>query len=347
MNLKERIEAFASLGELLRDSLAGRQTKYTSALTRLIEDQHLKNPWFTPANVRMAVSAIACELTSANLQKWCSAYPGLNDEAKPSDVGVVMAGNIPLAGFHDFLSVLISGNRIIAKTSSKDSDLIELITDIMITINPSFREMIIITGKTISDSEMIIATGSDNSSRYFDYYFGKYPNIIRRNRNSIAVIDGTESEEELSELGKDVFSYFGLGCRNVSKIYLPEGYDIAEIIKTWDGYAGLINHNKYANNYDFHKAVFLINKENFIDTGYLLLKEENTLSSPVAVLHFGFYKSQADISFQIDCLKDKIQCITGHRHIPFGKAQMPALWDYADGIDTIDFLLKKKCRVIL
>ena len=341
MNLTGRIEAFAYLGELLRDALAGKKTQFSSRIDQLIETQHINNPWFTPDNVRMAISAIAGELTTENISKWCSAYPGLEFQNNPVNVGVIMAGNLPLAGFHDFLSVLITGNRIIGKTSSKDPDLIKLITDILISFNPEFGNMIFLTNSRISGFDKVIATGSDNSSRYFEYYFGKYPRIIRKNRNSIAIIDGTENNQELKALGTDVFLYFGLGCRNVSKLYIPENYDIARITGMWEHYSGLINHEKYANNYNFYKAVSLVNKENFTDTGYLMLKESDELSSPVSVLNYRYYKSTDDLNIQTEMLKDKIQCISGHNHIPFGKAQAPALWDYADETDTIEFLLKK------
>jgi hypothetical protein len=347
MKLEERISAFSYLGETLRNALAGKQTKYTSPVDRLIETRHLKNPWFTPDNVRMALSAIAGELTSGNLDRWCSAYPGLDADIKPLNVGVVMAGNIPLAGFHDFLSVLISSNRIIAKTSSKDPDLINLITEILISAEPEFKSFISVTDGNLNGFDVVIATGSDNSSRYFEYYFGKYPHIIRRNRNSIAVIDGKENDRELEALGTDIFSYFGLGCRNVSKIFLPSGYDLSAMVRCWSSFSGLVRHKKYASNYDFSKAVFLINKEPFTDTGYLLLKEQTGLSSPVAVLYYDFYRTHEEIRSLAGQLKDKIQCIVGHDYIPFGKAQMPALWDYADGVDTIDFLLKKNSPGIL
>ena len=341
MTLSDRIEAFSFLGKILRDAIEGKKTQFSSRIDQLIETQHINNPWFTPDNVRMAVSAIADELTTENISKWCSAYPGLEFQNNPVNVGVIMAGNLPLAGFHDFLSVLITGNRIIGKTSSKDPDLIKLITEVLISFNPEFGKMIFLTDDRISGFDKVIATGSDNSSRYFEYYFGKYPRIIRKNRNSIAIIDGTESVEELRASATDVFSYFGLGCRNVSNLYLPEGYNIARITDMWEHYSDLINHNKYANNYNFYKAVFLVNKENFTDTGYVILKESDELSSPVSVLYYRYYKSTDDLNIQTAMLKDKIQCITGHNHIPFGKAQTPSLWDYADETDTIEFLLKK------
>lgn len=341
MKLQDRITTFANLGEVLRDYLQGKTTKYSAYLNTLIDTQHLKNPWFTPENVRMAVASVANELTPENLAKWTDSYPDLNKEASPVRVGVIMAGNIPLVGFHDFMSVLISGNYIIAKTSSKDADLIRFMGDILCGINPEFINRIEFTDGNLSGFDAVIATGTDNSSRYFEYYFGKYPHIIRKNRNSIAVIGGNESYDELEALGTDVFSYFGLGCRNVSKLFVPDGYDFSSMIKSWNKYSGLISHSKYANNYGFSKAVYLVNKERFTDTGFLLLKEHQGLSSPVAVLYFQYFKSMMLVKKEIDKQKEKIQCIIGSGFISFGKAQSPALWDYADGIDTLEFLLKK------
>jgi hypothetical protein len=347
MNLQERIEAFSELGETLRNALEDNKTKYFSGFNKLIETQHLKNPWFTPENVRMAVRSIADELTFENLTKWTNSYPALNQTYNPINVGVIMAGNIPLVGFHDFLSVLITGNNLFAKTSSKDSDLIRFITSILCDLKPEFGDRIKFTDATLAGFDAVIATGSDNTSRYFDYYFGKYPNIIRKNRNSIAFIDGDESAADLEALGTDVFSYFGLGCRNVSKIFVPAGYDFSHIIKPWNKFSALISHSKYASNYDFSKAVYLVNKEKFTDTGFLLIKEDSGLSSPVAVLYFEYFNSPEDAEKLFHDLNLKIQCIVGKGFIPFGKAQSPSLWDYADGIDTMEFLLKKNWAGIL
>jgi len=341
MKLQDRITTFANLGEVLRDYLQGKSTTYFTELNTHIETQHRKNPWFTPENVRMALTSIASELTPENLTKWTDLYPALTNDIKPIRVGVVMAGNIPLVGFHDFMSVLISGNDINAKTSSKDADLIRFIGEILCEINPEFRNKIEFTHGKLSGFDAVIATGTDNSSRYFEYYFREYPHIIRKNRNSIAIIEGNESHAELEALGTDVFSYFGLGCRNVSKIYVPEGYDFSAMIKCWEKYARLISHSKYASNYDFSKAVYLVNKARFTDTGFLLLKEDHGLSSPVAVLYFQYFKSMMTIQKEIDEMKEKIQVITGSGFIPFGKAQSPALCDYADGVDTLEFLLNK------
>jgi hypothetical protein len=342
MTLKERIESFSELGKILRDSLEGVRTSYSFELEKLVNNQQYKNPWFTPENVSMAIKTIADELTHENFAKWTSNYPSLDSAEYGLNVGVIMAGNIPLAGFHDFLSVLISGNNLIAKTSSKDPELIVHISDVLCNINPGFRKRITFTEGLLKGFDAAIATGSDNSSRYFDYYFGKYPNIIRKNRNSVAILNGSETEEELSLLGSDVFSYFGLGCRNVSKIYLPVNYDITKMTLNWNDYSTIINHNKYANNYDYNKAIFLVNKDDFIDTGYVLLKESKSISSPVAVICFEYYKASESVYQEIEKNRGKIQCIVSKKEIPFGMAQRPHLWDYADGKDTVDFLLKKK-----
>jgi hypothetical protein len=347
MNLEERIKSFALLGEILKKALENPSAEYSDRIRTLIDKQQLNNPWFTPENTRMAISAIANELTEENLLKWTSIYPGLKVNSFPLKAGVIMAGNIPLAGFHDFLSVLISGNNLISKTSSKDSELIIRISDILCSVNPGFRDRIKFTEGTLSDFDLVIATGSNNSSRYFEYYFGKYPNIIRKNRNSISIIEGDETEAELEALGTDVFSYFGLGCRSVSKLYIPKGYDLSIFSRAWDAFNGIINHTKYANNYDFNKAVYLVNKEKFHDTGYLLLKEDSALSSPVSVLHYEYFDSLTDVKQQAELLRERIQCITGRHYTPFGKSQAPHLWDYADGIDTLEFLLKKNLSGIL
>jgi hypothetical protein len=350
MDLQERIKSFAQLGETLRNCLnnnVGNGRDRSLLMNSLIDNQYIQNPWFTPENVRQAIAAIAGELTEENLVRWTDAYPQLSERKDPLKVGVIMAGNIPLVGFHDFLSVLITGNHLKAKTSSRDHELISFLGNILCDINPEFRKSIEFTENTLTDFDMVIATGSDNSSRYFDYYFGKYPNIIRRNRNSLAILDGSETDKDLENLGTDIFSYFGLGCRNVSKIYIPAGFDLTVLTRQWEMFSGVINHTKYANNYDFNKAVYLVNREPFYDTGFLLLKEEMSISSPVSVLYYEFYASQDAVKQQTELLKEKIQCIVGKNDIPFGKAQLPHLWDYADGIDTLEFLLKKNHAGIL
>lgn len=347
MDLKERIESFSQLGEILRNLITGRENKFSEQFSELLNIQHLRNEWFTPDNVRNALDAIASVLTYENLVKWTSGYPGLTMRNNPLKVGVIMAGNLPLVGFHDYISVLISGNNLLAKTSSKDPEMIILVNDILCDINPNFKDRVQFTDGTISGFDVVIATGSNNSARYFEYYFGKYPNIIRKNRNSIAIIKGDETDIEIEALGSDIFSYFGLGCRNVSKVYLPEGYNIDVLTKQWERFSDIIQNAKYANNYDFNKAVYIVNKEKFIDTGHLLLVEDKRLFSPVAVLHYEYYKSSEDVIREAEILKENIQCIIGRDHIPFGKGQHPELWDYSDGVDTIQFLLKKNLAGIL
>ena len=346
MRLEERVEAFATLGEIIRDSLEGNSSWHYNFAGEIDKQQKI-NSWFTPPNVRMALSAIGNNLTYNKLIEWTSAYPGLELTSDPARVALIMAGNIPLVGFHDLLSVLISGNIAIIRKSSKDPHLVPFLTEILISINPEFRNYLHYAGDRIQDFDMVIATGSDNTSRYFEYYFGKYPNIIRRNRSSIAILDGSESDDDIINLGTDIFSYFGLGCRNVSKLYLPAGYDPGILAGKWEVWQDLIHHTKYANNYDFNKAVYLVNRKKFIDTGFLLITEDHALSSPVGVLHIEYYFDKKTYENHINTNKHKIQCISSKNHIRFGMTQYPELWDYADGIDTLDFILKKKLPGIL
>jgi hypothetical protein len=342
MNLERRIKAFSKLGELLRNICDGTgNNRFSEKLNRSIEAQQHKNSWFTPANVRTSIRAIAEELTTENLEKWTGSYPQLATDRQPSVVGLIFAGNIPLAGFHDFLSVLISGNHLVAKTSSKDPDLIPLIGEIISNIEPDLCNSFVFKTGTLTGFDSVIATGSNNSSRYFEYYFRKYPSVIRKNRNSIAVIAGNETPSEIESLGTDVFTYFGLGCRNVSKIYVPEGYDVMSLPSYWESFSSVIEHSSYANNYDYNKAIYLVNKEKFQDTGHLLLKEDNRLASPVSVLHYEHYQTRESLDLHIESIKENLQCIVSRKDIPFGKSQNPHLWDYADGVDTLEFLLKK------
>ncbi|HEX2921612.1 MAG TPA: acyl-CoA reductase [Bacteroidales bacterium] len=346
MNLEKRIESFSVLGKTLSDSLDGNNGQYGLSLRKLIERQEGINKWFTPSNVRLALEAIASILTEENLSLWTSRYPMLKEDVSPVRVGLIFAGNIPAVGFHDYLTVLISGNKLIAKPSSKDPDLIPFLHQILCDINPDFNESAKFITGVLNNFDVVIATGSNNSSRYFDYYFGKYPNIIRKNRNSVAIIEGSENDNELKALGRDIFSYFGLGCRNVSKVYLPDGYEITSLFEYWNEYSDCINHHGYANNYDYNKAIYLINKQDFLDTGYLLLKEDNKTASPVSVVNYEYYHSLHDVRKVISS-DNNVQCVVGKNHVPFGQSQLPDLWDYADGVDTLDFLLKKNLAGIL
>jgi hypothetical protein len=340
MDLSKRIEAFSELGNILMEALAGEGGKHAQELETLVERQQLLNPWFTPENVRMAISAIAEKLTIENLRAWTDRYPVLGEKHYPYTTAVIMAGNIPLVGFHDFLSVLVSGNHILAKASSKDSDLIKHIAGILCSVNNEFTDYISFTEGNLTGFDSVIATGSDNSSRYFEYYFGKYPHIIRKNRNSIAILNGNENDDDLKDLGKDVFSYFGLGCRNVSKLYLPAGISLEKIITNWSYYSSVLNHSKYASNYEYNMAVWLVNREKFLDTGYILLREDRSVASPIATLYYEYYDSSEKLYSDLGSMYEKIQCIAAKGHSRFGTLQSPELWDYSDNIDTLDFLLK-------
>ena len=332
MKTGERLEALSKLG------------KYVHAIDEAeLEELTLKvrneNPWFTPGSINLSLEGICRYLDPEKLKKWVSHY---NLEAHPVSrkIGVVMAGNIPLAGFHDFLSVIVSGHEIMAKLSSKDSILPTYIFDKLVEIEPRFASQITIAAQ-LKNFDAVIATGSDNSSRYFQYYFGKYPHIIRKNRTSCAVLNGSETESELRLLGKDVFSYFGLGCRNVSKIFIPRDFDVVRLINAWDIYVDILHHHKYHNNYDYQKSILLVNKIPFYDSGFVILHENEKLVSPISVVYLERYDDLKELATRLDTISDKIQCIVGNTqadHNPFGHAQQPDLWDYADRVDTMKFL---------
>ena len=351
MNVVHRINTFVKLGEILSNPDVSAYPAFRSEIIRL---QNLMlgsvnyNPWFTTENVKNAVSAIAESLNEKKIEKWLSAYyhDGLEPH-RPKTVGVVMAGNIPLVGFHDFISVLMSGHKILAKLSSDDKHLLPLMADMLSKIDAGFKDQIIFTEGKLENFDAVIATGSDNTARYFEYYFGKYPHIIRKNRNGIAVLNGKETTEELTNLGKDIFSYFGLGCRNVSKIYVPENYDFDLFFKAIDDYRQVINHARYVNNYDYNKSVFLVNKQPHLDNGFLLLKEDTGISSPVSVVFYEHYDDFGSLYKIIQHDQEKIQCVVSadkriSRSVKPGMTQSPQLWDYADGVDTMEFLINLK-----
>ena len=336
--LEKRINAFAELGEVLR------HPGQHPVLAKMIEELQFDNPWFTPDNVRHALMAAGQNLTKEKLQTWLQPYEkDLAGDSIPRTVAVIMAGNIPFVGFHDFLSVLISGNRFLGKLSSNDKKLPAAVGNILLEIEPAFESLITFTDAILKNFDAVIATGSNNTSRYFEYYFGKYPHIIRKNRNSIAVLTGEEKEEELQTLGKDIFQYFGLGCRNVSKIFVPENYDFDRFLKAMQPFSDIILHHKYKNNYDYYKAIYLVNGEAHHDNGFLLLKEEAGYGSPPSVLYYTVYKDKSRLDFQLLTERENIQTVVSGIPVPLpsvpsGKAQEPELWDYADGVDTLEFL---------
>jgi hypothetical protein len=341
LTLQQRTGAFAALGDAMREAANGAATGRARLFSHLADSLFMSNPWFTPENIRLALRSIGNTLTYDNISRWLSRYPETGHDLDPCDVGVVMAGNIPLVGFHDLLCVLITGNRIQARLSTKDELLMRAVADTLISAEPALAGYIDLTTDRLTRFEMVIATGSNNTSRYFEYYFRNVPSIIRRNRNSIAILDGTETDSELALLGDDIFSYFGLGCRNVSKLYLPDGYDVEQLPGHWIKYEPLRGHYKYSVNYDHNKAVMMVNREKFTDGGFVLMKPDPSFTPPMAVVNYEFYSTPDAPERETGLQKNRLQCIAGHRHLPFGSTQQPELWDYADDIDTIRFLLKK------
>lgn len=351
MNLVNKIDAFAKLGEILRNPDSDLNYSFRSEigqLRELIVNSNQYNPWFTPMNVKAAIFAIGISLQKNKIEKWLNKYDLKKFECrKKNTVAVIMAGNIPLVGFHDFLSVLISGNNLIVKQSTDDNQLLPVLAKILIKIEPQFAERMRFSDGKLENFDAIIATGSDNTARYFDFYFGKYPHIIRKNRNSVAVLTGKETQKELSQLGEDIFRYFGLGCRNISKLFVPGGYSFDTFYENMADFVDVINHHKYRNNYDYFKSVYLVSKIPHLDNGFLILKQDEMIASPPSVIFYEFYDNLKLLNQMIEMRQNQIQCVvsidkTVKNSIPPGKAQQPELWDYADGIDTIGFLLNLK-----
>jgi hypothetical protein len=350
MTLENRISAFASLGDFLsqfsKDSIEKKEDiQYNDMFFDIFKTQIKRakefNGWFTDENVLLSLENWSKSLTKENLSNWTSAY-NFNENSDKT-IAVIMAGNIPLVGFHDFLSVVISGNNVLAKLSSNDKIFLPLITKYLEHIEPSFKGKISFTEEKLANFDAVIATGSNNTARYFDYYFGKHPNIIRKNRNSIAVLTGNESEQELEQLGEDIFRYFGLGCRNVSKLFVPEDYNFDNLFKAIYHYHDIINYPKYQNNYDYNKAVYLMSLFKLQENGFLMLKEDESYSSPIATLFYEQYNSEPELILKLTNDADKIQCVVSNieteNTVPFGETQSPSLSDYADGVDTLQFII--------
>ncbi len=346
LSLEKKITAFAELGRILR-SIVGNSfeptDKTSKKLYNLIQESHIHNPWFTEENVKNAIYSIGLSLEEEKIRKWLSNYD-LGEIEERKRVGVVMAGNIPMVGFHDFLCVLISDHKFLGKLSSDDKKLLPVIAELLLEIEPEFDDSIKFTEDKLKGFDAIIATGSNNTSRYFEYYFGKYPYIIRKNRNGVAVFTGDETLDKLTEFGKDLFLYFGMGCRSVSKVFVPKGYKFDRLFETLTAYNSIIDHHKYTNNYDYYKSIYLINKTKHFDNGFLLVKQDLAYASPPSVLYFEEYDDMNVLKKRLIGEGEQIQCIVSHAKeidevIPFGKAQKPELWEYADGVDTMEFLL--------
>lgn len=335
MILSKRIEAFIKLGRTIQDL-------DEEAKEELYWRSQNGNNWFTQESVSSSLEGIVFMLQEDKLKKWLSEYE-IKEEVEPKSVGILMAGNIPLVGFHDLMTVLISGNKACVKLSSSDTVLMNWVINQLIQIEPEFESFISVE-EMLKGKDAYIATGSDNSARYFNYYFGKYPSIIRQNRTSIAILSGEESQEDLKSLGKDIFKYFGLGCRNVSKIFVKSKDQLGDLLDALEGYASIANHHKYHNNYEYNKSIYLVNNEPHLDNGFLILKESIELVSPISVLYYEIYDSKNDLLNKLESIKEKIQCIVADSTywgggVSFGCAQQPEPWDYADEVDTMEFLI--------
>jgi hypothetical protein len=334
--IKKRISPFIRLGKLLK----------TNLIDEVVVKAYSHNHWFTPEFVSQSLRAVAEEyLEEEKLINWLETYSlqHSSSETTPKKIGVVMAGNVPAVGFHDLLCVLVSGHHLLAKISKDDRTLMLFFIEKLIEIEPELAERISVVER-LNAADAYIATGSDNTARYFEYYFSKKPHIIRRNRTSVGIINGNETKEELAALGRDVLQYFGLGCRNVAKVYVPEGYDFSqfyEAIEPQHDY--YVNHHKYFNNYEYNKSVYLINREPHFDNGFLMTRETESLVSPISVLFYEQYTSGSHLAELLATNEEKIQCIVSKKgnypnSLPFGQAQSPTLFDYADGVDTMAFL---------
>lgn len=331
-----------SENENVKNPAVANNDSFFDSFISLIELSQSHNGWFTPEQVYFSINSWAEALTEENLDKWLSDYDFSN--VKPKTVGLILAGNIPLVGFHDFLSVLISGHKVLVKTSSNDQKLLPFLAKYLISINSEIEDYIEFTEGKLENFDAIIATGSNNTARYFEFYFKEKPSIIRKNRNSTAVLNGKESTEDLKALGEDIFRYFGLGCRNVSKLYVPKGYVFDTFFESIFPYQDVIHYEKYANNYDYNKAVFLMSNFKLLDNGFLTIKEDQSYSSPISSVFYEFYDDISQLQDRLETEKDQIQCVVSNNlvksSIQFGQTQKPNLWDYADNVDTIQFLLE-------
>lgn len=350
MTFESKKNIFIELGIFLKqfsikgntfNSVVKNNEDFFPKMIDLIELSQSHNGWFTPEQVYFSLESWADSLTPKNLDKWLKNYSII--EKNPKIIGLVLAGNIPLVGFHDFLCVILSGNKALIKTSSNDQQLLPFLVKYLISLDSSFADYVEFTSGKLENFDAVIATGSNNTARYFEYYFKNKPSIIRKNRNSIAVLTGKESKEELMLLGEDIFRYFGLGCRNVSKLFVPKNYSFDLFFEAMFEYQDIIKYEKYANNYDYNKAVFLMSNFKILDNGFLTLKEDNEqYSSPISSVFYQQYDSLEQVNNQLNQDQELLQCVVSSGCIPnsigFGQTQKPFLWDYADGIDTIEFL---------
>jgi hypothetical protein len=344
--LYNRIKAFEKLGILFSNKFTENSSKeseyWTSELDKAIDLAYKYNTWFTEDSVKKALNEWSKQLNYNSLKNWTDQYK-IEDKSEKK-IAIIMAGNLPLVGFHDLLCGLIMNFHCIVKLSSDDKILIPFIVEYLDSIVPGIKNQVKFTTNPIKDFNGVIATGSNNSFKYFEYYFGNYPNLLRKTRHSIAVLDGKETEMDLKKLGNDIFTYFGMGCRSVSKLLVPKGYDFDLLFNALFDFKEIINHNKYVNNYDYNKAVYLMSEQKFIENGFIILKEDEKLGSPIGCLFFEYYENPKDLNAYISDIKDSLQCVVSNLNIlnstSFGSSQSPKIDDYADNINTLDFLLK-------
>ena len=346
MAYPEHLEAFVQLGDFFNqfyESDTIENDGWSLKFEAVLRQAELENKWYTRKNLLHAIGEWGKVLTKENIEDWLTAYE-LRRNDSPKTIAIIMAGNIPLVGFHDFLCVLLSGNHVLAKLSSNDKVLLPFIQDFLVKQDEILENKISFTEEKLTGFHAVIATGSNNTSRYFEYYFGKFPSIIRKNRNSVAVLTGKEPTQHLQALGQDIFQYFGLGCRSVSKIFVPKDYDFDTFFKAIYQWKHLLDHHKYVNNYDYNKAVYLMSDIKILDNGFLIVKEDINYASPIATLFFEYYDTLKNLEERLSKDSESIQCIVSEGFIegevPFGKTQSPLLSDYADGVDTMQFLAR-------
>lgn len=350
MTLETKKNVFVELGKFLNQFSENNTVKKNTILGNdlffndfidLIKLSQSHNGWYTPEQVYFSIRSWSEALTEENLNQWLSAYDFQIAESK--NIALILAGNIPLVGFHDFLSVLITGHKVLIKTSSNDQHLLPFLAKYIIAIEPELANSIHFVDGKLENFDAVIATGSNNTARYFEYYFKDKPSIIRKSRNSVAVLTGKETKEQLTALGEDIFRYFGLGCRNVSKLFVPKDYSFVAFFEAIFEYQDVVHYEKYANNYDYNKAVFLMSNFKLLDNGFLTLKEDKSHASPISSVFYEYYSTINDLQIRLQSESEQIQCVVSdsviENSIDFGQTQKPALWDYADNVDTISFLL--------
>lgn len=350
MSLKQDIAAFSVLGDFLNqfspdgeknDNLTSLNEEYYNQFLGIINRHIHHNGWFSKSAIMESIGKIAPNLTEESLSSWMKNYK-ISESSEGKKVLVIMPSNLPLVEFHDFISVLLAGHQFVGKCSQQNKHILPAIAKILMAIEPSFVNRISFIEAPSKDFDAVIATGSNNSARYFEYYFSKMPNIIRKSRTSIAVLTGDESPEDLKGLADDMTTYFGRGCRSVTKLYLPEGYNLDLIFEAVFHKSQIVDNNKYANNYDYHRALYLMGQQAFLDNGFLILKEEKSIHTPVSVIHYEYYTDLEETKATLNDMKEDIQCIVSNdsdiTKLKLGQAQMPTWMDYADNVDTVDFL---------